>query len=99
MMAVVAEGDRGRVYLESTAVMEELARKAKPIWKPDLPSRGTWASNAQGRRYGFYTFGDYFTPRQLVALTTFSDLISEACERIRLDAGGRRAAGRWRSPA
>ena len=86
MMAVVAEGDRGRVYLESTAVMEELARKVEPIWKPDLPSRGTWASNAQGRRYGFYTFGDYFTPRQLVALTTFSDLVSEARERIRQDA-------------
>ena len=86
MMAVVAEGDRGRVYLESTAAMEELARKAKPMWKPELPSRGTWASNAQGRRYGFHTFGDYFTPRQLVALTTFSDLVSEARERIRLDA-------------
>ena len=86
MMAVVAEGDRGRVYLESTAAMEELARKAKPMWKPELPSRGTWASNAQGRRYGFHTFGDYFTPRQLVALTTFSDLVSEARERICLDA-------------
>ena len=86
MMAVVAEGDRGRVYLESTAAMEELARKAKPKWKPELPSRGTWASNAQGRRYGFQTFGDYFTPRQLVALTTFSDLVSEAREGIRLDA-------------
>ena len=86
MMAVVAEGDRGRVYLESTAAMEELARKAKPMWKPELPSRGTWASNAQGRRYGFHTFGDYFTPRQLVALTTFSDLVAEARERIRLDA-------------
>ena len=86
MMAVVAEGDRGRVYLDSTAAMEELARKAKPRWKPELPSRGTWASNAQGRRYGFHTFGDYFTPRQLVALTTFSDLVGEARERIRLDA-------------
>ena len=32
----------------------------------------------KGRRYGFRTFGDYFTPRQLVALTTFSDLVTEA---------------------
>ncbi len=86
MMAVVAEGDRGRVYLEPTADMEELARKPRPIWEPELPCRGTWASNAQGRRYGFHTFGDYFTPRQLVALTTFSDLVGEALERIRLDA-------------
>ena len=32
------------------------------------------------------TFADLFTDRQLVALTTFSDLVSEARERIRLDA-------------
>ena len=86
LMAIVAEGDRRRVYLPPTANMEEVARSAEPTWKPDLPSRGTWASNAQGRRYGFRTFGDYFTPRQLVALTTFSDLVSEARERVRRDA-------------
>ena len=86
MMAVVVEGDRGRVYLEATSAMEGVARRAQPEWRPDLPSRGTWASNAQGRRYGFFTFGDYYTPRQLVALTTFSDLVSEAREHIRFDA-------------
>jgi len=86
MMAIVAEGDRGRVYLDPTLEMERIASSEDPAWKPDLPSRGTWASNAQGRRYGFWTFGDYFTPRQLVALTTFSDLVGEARERIRLDA-------------
>jgi len=86
LMAIVAEGDRGRVYLAPTPEHERIAREAKPTWKPDLPSRGTWASNAQGRRYGFYTFGDYFTDRQLVALTTFSDLVGEARERIRRDA-------------
>jgi putative DNA methylase len=31
-------------------------------------------------------FGDLFTPRQLVALTTFSDLVPEAIARIRADA-------------
>ena len=86
LMAVVAEGDRGRVYLAPTAEQELVSREARPIWKPDLPSRGTWASNAQGRRYGFRTFGDYFTPRQLVALTTFSDLVTEARDRVRQDA-------------
>src|SRR5690606_9748850 len=49
---------------------------------PDQESRGTFASNAQGRRYGFRTFKDYFTLRQLVALTTFSDLVGEARERV-----------------
>jgi putative DNA methylase len=86
LMAIVAEGDRGRVYLPPTAEHEAIARSAQPTWKPDVPSRGTWASNAQGRRYGFRTFGDYFTPRQLVALTTFSDLVGEAMARVRVDA-------------
>ena len=86
LMAVVAQGERSRVYLTPTLEMEEVARSAQPRWKPDTPSRGTWGSNAQGRRYGFRTFGDYFTDRQLVALTTFSDLVGEARERICADA-------------
>ncbi len=86
MVAVVAEGDRERIYLRSTREMERVAQSAEPTWKPTLASRGTWASNAQGRRYGFYTFGDYFTDRQLVALTALSDLVSEAREQVRLDA-------------
>ena len=32
------------------------------------------------------TWGDLFTPRQLVALTTFSDLVQEARERVKRDA-------------
>ena len=32
------------------------------------------------------TFADYFTPRQLVALTTFSDLVMEAREKVLADA-------------
>ena len=86
LMAVVAQGNRGRVYLTPSAMMEDIASGAKPSWKPDLASRGTWASNAQGRRYGFWTFGDYFTPRQLVALTTFSDLVGTARRRVHRDA-------------
>ena len=86
LMAIVVAGDRSRVYLSPTSEAEAVARSAKPTWKPDAPSRGTWASNAQGRRYGFKTFGDYFTPRQLVALTTFSDLVAEAMERVERDA-------------
>ena len=86
LMAIVVAGDRERVYLPPVDEMEKIARSAKPAWKPDAPSRGTWASNAQGRRYGFRTFGDYFTPRQLVALTTFSDLVTEALARVERDA-------------
>ena len=86
LMAVVAQGDRERVYLSAQPEMETVARSAAPSWKPDLPSRGTWASNAQGRRYGFDTFGAYFTSRQLAALTTLSDLIGEAKTKAQQDA-------------
>ena len=87
LIAIVAAGDRARLYLPPPPDAEKVARSAKPSWKPDTPSRGTWASNAQGRRYGFRTFGDYFTRRQLVALTTFSDLVGEATGSVRQDAG------------
>ena len=76
LMAVVAEGDRGRVYLEPMPEHEEIARQAKPTWKPDceLPKKHR---NFQGPTYGLNNLGDLFTPRQLVALTTFSDLVTE----------------------
>ena len=86
LMAIVVQGVRKRLYLSPTDRAVAVARSAVPEWKPDAPSRGTWASNAQGRRYGFHTFGDYFTPRQLVALVTFADLVGEAMERVRRDA-------------
>ncbi len=52
------------------------------------PARGTFGGNAQGRRYGFRIFSDYFTDRQLVALTTFCELISEVHENVRQEALG-----------
>jgi len=85
MMAIVAEGKRGRVYLAPTAEMEEIAGLAEPEWKPDgnVPARLTGGTCVP---YGLEQWGDLFTPRQLVALTTFSDLVGEARERVRLDA-------------
>lgn len=82
LMAVVAEGDRGRIYLSPTEAMEALAHRAHPEWKPsgDVPSRLT-GGTCYG--YGLTEWGDLFTPRQLVALTTFSDLVQEARERVR----------------
>ena len=88
LMAIVAEGDRGRVYLAPTAEHEAAAREAKPEWKPDTPLHGKCRVNVSN--YGLDTYGDLFTPRQLTALTTFSDLVGEAMARIRDDA---RAAG------
>ena len=84
LMAIVAEGDRGRVYLAPTAEHEEAARKAQPEWQPDLRLEGK--SRQSVSNYGIDTVGDLFTPRQLVALTTFCDLVTEARDRIRQDA-------------
>jgi putative DNA methylase len=85
LMAIVAEGERGRVYLAPTEMMETVARQAKPAWKPegDVPARLTGGTCVP---YGLARWGDLFTPRQLVALTTFSDLVQEARERIKCDA-------------
>ena len=85
LFAVVVKGNRKRLYISPISEQEEIAHSANSTFKPSEPARGTFASNAQGRIYGFKTFGDYFTDRQLVALTTFSDLVSEARERLQND--------------
>lgn len=90
LMAIVAEGDRGRVYLSPVQFHEDLAAKAKADWRPDNPLPNN-PRDFKTPNYGMTTFGDLFTERQLVALTTFSDLVGEARERIEQDAV---AAGR-----
>ena len=86
LMAIVAGGNRERLYLSPNMQHELAARKANPKWKPDTPTWGTGGSNAIGRRYGFHVFGDYFTSRQLVGLTTLSELVVEVQKRVKKDA-------------
>jgi putative DNA methylase len=85
LMAIVAEGSRGRVYLAPTPEMESIALTAKPTWRPEttLPLN---PRDFKTPNYGLTTFADLFSPRQLVALTTFSDLVSEARARVGRDA-------------
>ena len=87
LMAIVAEGERGRVYLSPTAEQEAVARQAEPEWKPDQKMNRETSNLVSGRGYGFFTWADLFTARQLVALTTFSDLVQEARARVLADAG------------
>ena len=82
LMAIVAEGDRERVYLGPTKEHGVAASKAWPRWKPDMTLPNN-PRNFNTPLYGMNAFGDLFTDRQLVALTTFSDLVGEAQERIR----------------
>jgi putative DNA methylase len=109
LLAVVAAGRRRREYLvptlEDHAAALAANAQAERIREGDdslsPTARGTFGGNAQGRRYGFYSFADYFTNRQLVALTTLTDLVKEVRERAldhaltagaspgeRLEAGG-----------
>ncbi len=85
LMAVVAEGKKERVYLTSTQEIEDLARSASPTWGPetDIPhdKRSMFTP-----LYGLTKFVDLFTPRQLVALITFSDLVQEARNKAIADA-------------
>ena len=94
LMAIVAEGDRGRVYLPPI-VAHEIAAQCEPV--SDLPVQELPREGGGGGRtnfwcvlYGLTKYGDLFTDRQLVALTTFSDLVGEARDSIHrhaLDAG------------
>lgn len=85
LLAIVAEGVRGRVYLSPDELHENIANQAQPEWKPETdiaPDKRSMFTPL----YGLTKFGDLFTPRQLVALTTFSDLVQHAIEKAKQDA-------------
>jgi len=85
LMAIVAEGTKGRVYVDPTKEMVAIAGMAEPAWKsPESISH--WPGRTNVVEYGLTTWGDLFTDRQLVALTTFSDLVTEAREKVLADA-------------
>lgn len=85
LMAVVAEGHRQRVYLSPDVDQERFASSAEPMWAPDseLPEK---AISFRVQAYGMTRHRDLFTPRQLLAMSTFCDLVGEARERVRIDA-------------
>ena len=84
LMAIVAEGDRERVYLPPTPEHVVIAEQIRPLWAPDtkLPER---ALGFRVQEYNMTTWRDLFTPRQLVALTTLSDLVPKTIERVKQD--------------
>ena len=105
LMAIVAEGQRQRLYLPPSAEHVEASALARPSEVPvgDLPTN---PRDFKTPNYGMTQWADLFTNRQLTALTTFSDLITEARERVladalagglpegtRLEAGGTDAVG------
>lgn len=82
LLAIVADGGRSRIYLSPTPEEEIATTLAQPSWKPhcEIPQKHR---NFQPPVYGVNDFGDLFTNRQLVTLTTLGDLVRSVKEQVR----------------
>jgi putative DNA methylase len=85
LIAVVAAGDRRRVYIEPNTEHQQAAVIDPPTDVPDQ-ELGYDPRNLWTPAYGLNTFADLFTNRQLVLLTTISDLVVEARNKVHKDA-------------
>lgn len=85
LIAMAVEGVRRRVYFPATNDHQRAADVRAPEDIPDseLP-KAALGFRVQG--YGMARHVDLFTPRQLTALCTFSDVIKEAHEKVVKDA-------------
>jgi len=86
LVAIVADTGRGRVYLPATDEHEAFAWQAQPAWKPEEPMNENDINLVSGRGYGFKYWYQLFTPRQLTAMVTLSDLVREVRADVRQDA-------------
>ena len=84
LMAIVAEGKNGRMYLSPDKEHTEIYKVSKPDSFPSGVLSGKCRVNVS--LYGFDETGDLFTNRQLTALTTFSDLVKEVQDKAEQDA-------------
>lgn len=93
-IAIVAKKKNGTSFLPSKPAEAELINHDAEKYIAEMgielgpvsnKCRGTFASNAQGRIYGFHTFSDYFSSRQKAVLLTFSDLVQEVMDKVEAD--------------
>lgn len=89
LLAIVAESPAGRIYLDPPAEVEEVALKVKPTWRPEVPINHN-PRDIRCQLYGLNTYADLYSPRQLMAVSTFTEMIAEVREKVEMDA---RAAG------
>ncbi|ETR69571.1 MAG: DNA methylase [Candidatus Magnetoglobus multicellularis str. Araruama] len=80
LVAIVVEGKKGRLYVSPSEDSKKIVLEAKPSWRPSFATEGKCRVNIG--LYGMDTWDKLFTDRQLVALTTFSDLVQEAREKV-----------------
>ena len=84
MTAIVAEGNRRRLFVSPSEEHIQVAMSAEPQWRPvqTMPNSPTLVS---GRGFGITHWYQLFTKRQLTALTTFSDVLMEIGRLIKSD--------------
>ena len=84
LMALVAEGNRERVYVSPSEDIAKVACSAQADNPPDteLPAK---ALGFRVQEYGMKKWQDLFNSRQLLALSTFSDIVRDARSKIQLD--------------
>ena len=83
LLSVVAEGRRGRAYVEATG--DRMTENPEPDWAP-VDSLPTNPRDFKTPLYGIRAWADLFAVRQLVALTTFSSFLEELRSVVKNDA-------------
>ena len=84
LLAIVAKGEKGRIYLSPDPLHEQIAKQAKPEWGPEyeLPMN---PRDFKTPNYGLNKYADLFTARQLLALNTFSQLLDQLRAKVVAD--------------
>ena len=85
LLAVVAEGSNGRLYISPSKDQIQAADFEKPDDYPE-GELAYYPGHLNTKVYGLTHFHHLFTNRQLTALTTFSDLVAEAQKQAGADA-------------
>jgi putative DNA methylase len=85
LIAVVAKSQGGRIYLPSNPEMEKIAKNVLPVWKPEVSISGS-TQYLGVKPYGIDRFDQLFLNRQLQALSTLADAVSETRGRVLEDA-------------
>lgn len=101
LTAIVCEGEREKIYLGSAELQEQAAWQATEAclqkklcknygklidkWKPQQLIVGKSAMNVS--LYGFDRYGDLFTTRQLVALSTFCEVLTSLQAKLNKEKG------------
>ena len=86
LMAIAAEGHRSRVYLDPTPAQNATAAAIKRPESAPTANLPAQAPSFRVQAYGMTVWSDLFTNRQLTALTSFGDLVSEVREQVVRDA-------------